>query len=145
MAQWFMEHKRAQAGEATANHGVVDFDGDTLKVALIDTATVDPDYTTHEDWADVSTAVIGTATTMASPVWDFATPPNVDLDFTDTVISSVAGPTTAEELVVFKDTGVAATSPLIGQWDSGDVTNLPVTPNGGDITVVWHADGVLRW
>jgi hypothetical protein len=37
--------------------------------------------------------------------------------------------------VIYKDTGTAATSPLIAYIDTA--TGLPVTPNGGDITVTW--------
>jgi hypothetical protein len=36
-------------------------------------------------------------------------------------------------IVVYKDTGVASSSPLICIFDTA--TNLPVTPNGGDITI----------
>jgi hypothetical protein len=39
----------------------------------------------------------------------------------------------SEAIVVYKDTGSAATSNLIAFIDTA--TNLPVTPNGGDITV----------
>lgn len=38
---------------------------------------------------------------------------------------------------LYKDTGSSATSPLIMLIDTA--TNLPVTPNGGDITVQWDA------
>jgi hypothetical protein len=36
---------------------------------------------------------------------------------------------------MYKDTGTSSTSPLILLLDTA--TNLPVTPNGGDITVQW--------
>jgi hypothetical protein len=39
--------------------------------------------------------------------------------------------------VIYKDTGVSGTSPLIAYIDTG--TNFPVTPNGGDITVQWSS------
>jgi hypothetical protein len=38
-------------------------------------------------------------------------------------------------IVLFKDTGVPATSPLIAYIDTD--TGLPVTPSGGDIIQVW--------
>lgn len=38
-------------------------------------------------------------------------------------------------LVLYKDTGTAATSPLIAIFDTA--TGLPVTPSGGDITITW--------
>jgi hypothetical protein len=40
-------------------------------------------------------------------------------------------------IVIYKDTGVAGTSPLLVIFDTA--TNLPVTPNGGDITVQWDS------
>lgn len=41
----------------------------------------------------------------------------------------------SEAVVVYRDTGTATTSDLIAWIDSA--TNLPVTPNGGDVTVTW--------
>lgn len=144
MSTIFMNYKgRLALGSSGGNHAIADFDTDTIQAALIDTGTVDPDYTTHEDWADLVTALVGTATTM-SGISNIGSPPNVDLDAADTTISSVSG-SSAEELVVFMNSGTNSTSPLIVQWDSGDVTNLPVTPNGGDITIQWNASGFLRW
>lgn len=40
-----------------------------------------------------------------------------------------------EALVIYKDTGVSSTSPLIAYLDTA--SGLPVTPNGGDIVVEW--------
>jgi hypothetical protein len=45
----------------------------------------------------------------------------------------------SEAVILYKDTGVAATSPLIAYIDTA--TGLPVTPNGGDITVTVPASG----
>jgi hypothetical protein len=39
-------------------------------------------------------------------------------------------------IVLFRDTGNAATDELIAYIDSA--TGLPVTPNGGDITIEWN-------
>jgi hypothetical protein len=49
---------------------------------------------------------------------------------------------TVEALVIYIDTGTAGTSRLIGFIDTG-VTNLPVTPNGGDISITWNASGIF--
>jgi len=49
---------------------------------------------------------------------------------------------TVEALVIYVDTGSAATSPLVAYIDTS-VTGLPVTPNGGDITVTWNASGIF--
>jgi len=48
--------------------------------------------------------------------------------------SAVSG-SAAAYLIGYKDTGTDATSPLIFNMDTA--TGLPVTPNGGDITVTW--------
>jgi hypothetical protein len=42
-----------------------------------------------------------------------------------------------ESIVVYKDTGSAATSPLVAFFDTA--TGLPVTPNGGDIIITWDS------
>jgi hypothetical protein len=41
----------------------------------------------------------------------------------------------SEAVVMIKDTGDAATSPLIAYIDSA--TGLPITPSGSDITITW--------
>ncbi len=38
-------------------------------------------------------------------------------------------------IVIYKDTGTDSTSPLILYIDTA--TNLPITPNGSDITITW--------
>jgi hypothetical protein len=45
-------------------------------------------------------------------------------------------------MVIYVDTGTAATSPLVAYIDSG-VTGLPVTPNGGNISITWNASGIF--
>ena len=40
-----------------------------------------------------------------------------------------------EAIVLYKDTGTDATSPLIASIATA--TGLPITPNGGDIIVTW--------
>jgi hypothetical protein len=50
---------------------------------------------------------------------------------------------TAEAILIYIDTGTAATSRLVAWIDTG-VTNLPVTPNGGDITIQWNASGIFQ-
>jgi hypothetical protein len=142
MANFFDAWRATQFGATGETlHALVDFKDDTIKASLIDTGTTDPDLATHQDWADLSTAEVGTgqtigsvSSTITSNVWTF--------DGADVTLSSVTG-NTAEEIVIWKDSGTASTSLLIADWDSGDVTNLPVTPNGGDITIQWNASGIL--
>ena len=59
-------------------------------------------------------------------------------DAADVAFTTVTGDP-SEVLVIYKDTGSAATSPLIAYIDTA--TGLPVTPNGGNINVTVHASG----
>jgi hypothetical protein len=42
------------------------------------------------------------------------------------------------QFVVYRDTGTEATSQLVAYFDVA--TNLPITPNGGDISITWSND-----
>lgn len=55
-------------------------------------------------------------------------------DAGDVTFSAVSGDV-SEALIIWKDTGVESTSPLIAFIQSA--TGLPVTPNGGDISITW--------
>jgi hypothetical protein len=50
--------------------------------------------------------------------------------------SAVTTGHTFNALVIWIDTGTAATSPLVAYLDTG-ITNLPVTSDGGDIIAAW--------
>lgn len=100
----------------------------TVKVALVDTGT----YTyssAHEFYSSVS-GVVGTPQTLASKTYT-----NGVFDAADVTFPAVTG-STAEALIIYIDTGVAGTSRLVLFQDTG-VTGLPVTPNGGDINLVF--------
>ncbi len=58
-------------------------------------------------------------------------------DAGDVTLTAISGPT-VYYAVVYRDTGSAATSPLIALIDSG--IGLPMTPNGGDIVIRWAED-----
>ena len=55
-------------------------------------------------------------------------------DADDVTIPSVSG-NTITRIFLFTDTGVADTSKLIAMIDTA--TGLPLTPNGGDVIIVW--------
>lgn len=113
-------------GAATA----VDFDApDDIRVILVDTADYTVNLATHDFLDDVPAgarvAVSGNISTTVSG--------NV-VDGSDVTFSAVTGDP-SEALVIYKHTGVEGTSRLIAYIDTA--TGLPVTPNGGDITVTW--------
>lgn len=116
--------------QATANSALTG----TVKVALVDTGS----YTysaAHEFYSSV-TGVVGTPQTIGSKTYT-----NGVFDGSDVTYTAVTG-NTVEALIIYIDTGTAGTSRLVAYIDSG-VTNLPVTPNGGDITVSWNASGIF--
>ena len=102
---------------------------DTIKVALVDTGV----YTfsqTHEFLSDLS-GVVGTAQTLGTK-----TSTSGVADAADSTFTAVTG-ATVEALVIYKDTGVAGTSPLIAYIDTA--TGLPATPNSGNIGITWDS------
>ena len=115
--------------------GSINLSSDTIKVALVDTASYTYN-TAHDFYDDVSAAVVGTPVALGTK-----TVTNGTFDAADSVFSSVTG-NQSEALVIYKDTGTASTSPLIAYFDTG-VTGLPVTPNGGDINITWNASGIF--
>lgn len=112
----------------------------TVKVALIDTAN----YTysaAHQFYSSVSgTAVVGTPQTIGSKTFNVVAGAPV-FDGADVTFTTVTG-ASVEALLIYIDTGTAGTSPLVAYIDTG-VTNLPVTPNGGNITIAWSTDGIF--
>lgn len=112
----------------------VNMSSGTVKVALVDTGTYI--YDAAHQYLSSLTGVVGTAQTLSTKSFT-----NGVFDATDVAFTAVTG-NTVEALVLYVDTGSAATSPLIAFMDTG-VTGLPVTPNGGDINVTWNASGIF--
>lgn len=119
----------------------VDLDADTIKVALIDHGTDTPNVTTDDFYNDISAGLVGslssalttkTIGTVAAGVFD-----------ADNVTFTAVSGNSVESVNILKDTGVGTTSDLIAYFDTG--TGLPVTPNGGDITVTWNASGIFTF
>jgi hypothetical protein len=112
----------------------VNMSSGTVKVALVDTGTYT--YSAAHQYLSSLTGVVGTAQTLGTKTFT-----NGVFDAADATFAAVTG-NSAEALVLYVDTGAAGTSPLIAYIDTG-VTGLPVTPNGGDINVVWNASGIF--
>lgn len=106
----------------------------TVKAALVDTGTYA--YSAAHEFLPSLTGIVGTPQTLMSKTYA-----NGILDAADVTFPLVTGPT-AEAIVIYIDTGVAATSRLVAFLDTG-FTNLPITPNGSDILVTWNALGIF--
>lgn len=118
--------------DASAN---VDINDGTVKVALIDTGTYT--YSAAHEFLSSLTGVVGTAQTIAN-----TTVTNGLFDGDNVTFTAVSG-NSVEALVIYIDTGVAGTSRLVAYIDTS-VTGLPVTPNGGDISITWNASGIFQ-
>lgn len=107
----------------------------TVKAALVDTSVYT--YSAAHQFLTSLTGVVGTAGTIGAT----KSVTNGVFDGADVTYTAVTG-NSVEALVIYVDTGVAGTSPLVAYIDTS-VTGLPVTPNGGDITVTWNASGIF--
>ncbi len=106
---------------------------DTIKLVLVDNASYTPAQSTDQYLSDIAAGMrVAISGALASK-----TSTSGVLDAADVTLSSVTG-ATSELLVIFKDTGTASTSPLLTKMDS--YNGLPVTPNGGNITVAFPND-----
>lgn len=99
-----------------------------VKAILVDTA--DYTYDAAHDFLDDVTgaAIVATSANLGTKTYTNGTFDTADFTFT-----AVTGDV-SEALIIYIDTGSAATSRLVCYRDTS-VTGLPVTPNGGDITV----------
>ena len=122
--------------KGTANNLLNSAEGATgVYCALVDTGT----YTysaAHQFYSSLS-GIVGTDQEILSK-----TQTNGTFDGTDLTYTAVTG-SSAEALVLYrKNAGANTTWPLIAYIDTG-VTGLPVTPNGGNITITWNASGIF--
>lgn len=123
---------KEQLLQFTANNNL---SAGTVKVALIDTGT----YTysaAHQFYSSASAAAVGTPQTIGSKTFTNGVFDGADVTFTAVTGNSV------EALIIYIDTGSSATSPLVAYIDTS-VTGLPVTPNGGNISITWNASGIF--
>jgi len=112
-------------------NGDLDWVNDTMKLYLVDT----DDYSVSIDVDEYADDIAAGAKVATATLAGNSTALGV-VDANDTTFTSVSGDV-SEALVIWKDTGTPSTSPLIAYMDTG--TGLPVTPNGGDITVQWDS------
>lgn len=119
----------AKALEGFANADI-DWTADNIKAVLVDHGTDTPNVSTDQFLSDISAgARVATSGNLTGK-----TSTNGVLDADDVTFPLVSG-VSAESIVIYQDTGNAATSRLIAYIDTG--TGLPVTPGGGDILFTW--------
>ena len=103
---------------------------DTIKVVLVDSGAYTVQPSIHQYLSDIPTSA-----RIAGPVTlTGKSTANGAADANDCTFTAVSG-NSIEAIVIYKDSGSEATSPLIAYIDTA--TGLPITPNGGDIIVTW--------
>lgn len=103
----------------------------TVRVALVDTGTYT--YSAAHEFLTSLTGVVGTAQTVGATTKTYTNGVFKATAPTSVTFAAVTG-ASVEALVYYIDTGTPGTSRLVCYADTGQ-TGLPVTPNGGDITV----------
>lgn len=122
--------------------GAINYASDTIKVALC-TSAYTPDQDTHDYFNDITNEVTGTGytaggATLASKTSTYTAGTNTQsLDAADVTWGSST--ITARYAVIYKSTGTASTSPLIGYVDFGQ----DVVSSAGNFTITWDATGML--
>jgi len=111
--------------------GEISWNNDTIKAMLVDAADYTPNLATDEFVSAIASG--GRVATSGALANKTTTAGVADAD--DVTFSAVSGDQ-SEYIILFKDTGDVATSPLIAYIDTVS-SGLPVTPNGGDIIVQW--------
>jgi hypothetical protein len=114
----------------------VDFEDDVIKGLFVDHTDITPLVDTHDAMDDITAAgrvpaeasavTLGARTTTGTS--------KAVIDAADMVFTALTGDQ-VESFLLYKDTGTESTSPLCCFWDTA--TGLPLTPNGGDVTVVF--------
>lgn len=118
--------------------GQISWTADTFKALLVDST-----YTysaSHQYLSDVpASARVATSGALTGKT---ATAGAADAN--DVTVAAVGGTDAIAAVIVFRDTGVESTSELICYIDEG--TNIPLSPNGGDVQIVWDngADKIFR-
>lgn len=110
----------------------VNSSSDTIKCAVVD-KTADYTYSAaHQFKSSVTSYAATTDQTLANKATTLGLFDADDITFSAVSQSSTK---TIGALVIYKDTGTAATSPLIAYIDGFTA----ITPNGGDVAVSWDS------
>src|SRR5438552_5213265 len=141
-ANWYGQAYTGQWSATAARR--VDWVGDTIKVALC-TSTYTPNQDTHVFFSDITNEITGTGYT-AGGVGLAGKSVSYDSATNETrLLASASSWTTAtftyRYAIVYKDTGSAATSPLIAYFDTGGIQTVTL----GTETITWDATfGVVK-
>lgn len=109
--------------------GAINLMTDTIKVRLVKN-TYAQNLTTDEFVSSVTKITGTTDQTLTGKSIALGV-----FDASDVTFTAVASGETSEGVVVYKDTGTEATSPVLAYIDT--ITGFPLATSGGNITVQW--------
>jgi hypothetical protein len=112
--------------------GDLSWNSNTFKVVLLSSS-----YTSNLSTHQYLSSIPGGARVATSSALTTLLPGAGVADASDITFTSVSG-SQVTQFVIYRDTGVEATSQLVALFDTA--INLPITPNGGDITLTWSND-----
>lgn len=119
--------------QAIMGAGGPNLTGGAVKAALV-SAGYTPNYASDQWWSAANASVVGTPTVIGSPTVTGGIFNGAGVTF-----NAVSG-AQVTQIVIFNDTSTPGTSALIANIVSpGGATGLPVTPNGGNITITWDS------
>ncbi len=124
-------------GQQKFLEGGIAYLADAIKLEFVDVGSYTVDLENHVYLSDIPLG----ARLQASPGLASKTSTDGVADAADRLTPAVAG-TACGAIVIFKDTGDPATSPLIVYFDTG--TNLPFTPDGGPVIVQFDLQGIFE-
>ncbi len=130
------------AAQATLLAGGLNLLTDTLKVLLLD-ETYTPDPASHETLDDINGEVSGAGYTSGGQ--SLTGRDILRDDLSGRAALHAENPTwpaadfSARAALLYRLGANPADSPLLAYYDFGRL----ITPDGGDVTLEWHADGVL--
>ena len=107
----------------------VNFNTDTIKARLVKN-TYAQNLSTDEFISSVTEITGSTDQTLANP-----SVTNGVFDADDITFTAVPAGEISEGVVIYKDTGVAETSPLLMYIDT--ITGFPLATNGGNVVIQW--------
>tara|TARA_R110000822_G_scaffold86724_2_gene201804 strand:- start:161 stop:589 length:429 start_codon:yes stop_codon:yes gene_type:complete len=123
--------------------GTIDLVNDTIKLALC-TSTYTPDIDAQGFFDDITNEVTGTGYTQGGEALTSKTVTQDDTDnegvFDAADTEWTTATITARYGILYKDTGVDSTSPLMAYIDFGE----DIDSVSGNFTVAWAAEGILN-
>ena len=113
--------------------GLLNWDTLNVRLILVDTGNYTLSIDTHEFLSDIP---VGAIFATSSPLVNLSSALGA-CDADDLTLYAVYGPS-LEAAILYIDTGVPATSRLLVYMDVA--IGLTITPNGGDIRIIWNND-----